>query len=57
MTRHVCTASDPWTPAKGTRAAHPEAAEVLSEDGYPGGDIATLECPYCNLQFRLEMPQ
>lgn len=55
--RHICTAADPWTPDKGRYAGHPDAREVWSEDGYPGGDVATFECPNCNHRFKVEMPQ
>lgn len=55
--RHACTAEDPWTPEKSPRAYHPDAKLVGQEDGWPGGDIDTYECPHCGLRFKVELSQ
>jgi len=56
--RHTCTADDPWTRDKSFYGDHPDAVEVGDqEDGYPGGDIVTYDCPHCGLRFRCELPQ
>ena len=55
--RHLCTLEDPWAPGKG-RASHPDAREVgEQEEGHPGGDIVTYECPHCGVRWREELPQ
>lgn len=55
--RHCCTAEAPWHKGLGP-AIHPDAKEVgEQEDGYPGGDIVTMECPHCRLRFKVELPQ
>ena len=41
----TCTAETPWRKGLPTPAFHPHAREVgKQEDGYPGGDIVTIEC-------------
>ncbi len=56
-TRFRCTAATPWSP-DGGKASHPDAREVgEQEDGYPGGDIVTYECPYCRVRWTQELPQ
>lgn len=58
MMIHVCTADDPWTPAKGERAEHPMAREEGDQqNGYPGGDIVTYVCPHCKHRWTAELPQ
>ena len=51
--RHECTADDPWSPSKGKRARHRDAAFMrsLSE---PERDV--FQCPHCGLQFVEEVP-
>jgi hypothetical protein len=54
-----CTKETPWKPEewKG-RVSHPDAHEVgEQENGYPGGDIVTYECPNCKHRWRAELPQ
>jgi hypothetical protein len=54
-----CTAANPWDrkPAAGM-VRHDGAYEVGDqEDGYPGGDIVTMECPNCGHRWRIELPQ
>ena len=54
----TCTAEYPYPGrSDGRRWAHPSAREVACRDGYPGGDIATYECPHCDLRFSVELPQ
>lgn len=53
--RHVCTAADPWTEAKGRYALHPDA-EHLRDEEHDGGDCLVLRCPHCLLTFHVEMP-
>jgi hypothetical protein len=55
--RHICTAADPWTPEKGTRAEHPDAKEVSDRD-YGGGEYCvTYKCPHCGKVFEVEIAQ
>ncbi len=55
--RHTCTAEDPWAEGRG-RAYHPDAQEVgEQEDGWPGGDIVTMRCPHCGVEWKKELPQ
>lgn len=42
---HVCTRGDPWTPAKGKYAIHPEADRTTSITG-----AGTLRCPHCGVR-------
>lgn len=56
--RVICTKDSPWTPDKGTRAQHPDAAEVGEQrNGWPGGDTQDYECPHCKTRFTVELPQ
>lgn len=55
---YVCTKEAPWTPNIGSPVRHPDASEVGGqEDGWPGGDIVTYECPNCGHRWRSELPQ
>ena len=55
---YFCTEKAPWTPDKGTPVMHAKAHEVgEQEDGWPGGDIVTMECPICKTRWRKELPQ
>ena len=55
----LCTEKTPWR--KGidpTPVRHPKAVEVgEQEDGWPGGDIVTYECPVCKARWEMELPQ
>lgn len=60
----TCTKDDPWTearrPASGERIriAHPDAHEIgEQQNGYPAGDIVTMECPNCKVRWEQELPQ
>ena len=54
----TCTKDNPWTPEMGTPVVHEDAREVgEQEDGYPGGDIVTLECKNCGHRWKMELPQ
>ncbi len=45
-------------PAPMNPVSHPKAVEVgEQEDGWPGGDIVTYECPICKTRWEVEMPQ
>jgi hypothetical protein len=56
--RFRCTATTPWDPSKGEWVEHEGAREVGDqEDGYPGGDIVTMQCPHCGTTWRKELPQ
>lgn len=55
---YQCTAEAPWTPDKGTPVVHHGAREVGGQrDGWPGGDIVTMECSYCGHRWTRELPQ
>lgn len=54
----LCTKGRPWDGRKGLRVEHDGAREVgEQEDGYPGGDIITMECPNCKHTWKAELPQ
>lgn len=54
----ICTPKSPWDGRKGVRVQHEGAREIGDqEDGYPGGDIVTMECPNCKHQWKMELPQ
>jgi hypothetical protein len=60
VTKFICSENHPWTPGMGTEGGvvHVEAHEVgEQENGYPGGDIVTYECPVCKTRWRTELPQ
>ena len=49
-----CTKENPSRTAR----YHPDAREVgEQEDGYPAGDIVTLDCPSCGVRWREELLQ
>lgn len=54
-----CTPDNPYNESRTEdRFQHKDAHEVgEQEDGYPGGDIVTMECPHCNLTWKMELPQ
>lgn len=56
-TRHVCTAADPWTPAKGPRAEHPDAVYKDDFDYGHGEYCERYVCPNCGMNFQVELPQ
>jgi hypothetical protein len=41
------------------KCTHPKAREIHDSqiDGWPGGDIVTMECPDCGKQWEVELPQ
>lgn len=54
----MCTPERPWRVGDPTPAVHPQAREVgEQEDGWPAGDIVTMECPTCGTRWRKELPQ
>lgn len=54
----ICTKANPWKPEMGTPVEHEGAHEVgEQEDGWPSGDIVTMECPNCGERWRMELPQ
>lgn len=52
--RYVCTKDAPWSPAKSTRAQHPDAIDrgMCNE-----GCCDLFECPNCHTAFRVEAAQ
>lgn len=58
MDRYTCTPEKPWRPEYGKRVQHTNVREVgEQENGYPDGDIVTLECADCGTRWRTELPQ
>lgn len=57
--RYVCTPEHPWHRGIAPPVLHPGAHEVhdSQRDGYPGGDIVTMECPHCGHRWEMELPQ
>lgn len=54
----VCTPARPWRDGDGFPVIHPEAYEVdYQQDGWPAGDIITMECPTCGVRWKEELPQ
>jgi hypothetical protein len=54
---HVCTATDPWTPAKGERAQHPDAVEHPdTSPWWADVDRERYTCPHCGLTFDVTLP-
>ncbi len=56
-----CTRATPWNAAThipGTQVIH-EATQTVGEprDGYPGGDLITVECQSCHHRWEQELPQ
>jgi len=53
-----CTKETPWGGEDGVLVCHIDAHEVGDqENGYPGGDIVTYECPNCKARWKTELPQ
>ncbi len=56
--KFTCTAETPWHEGLPTPVEHPQAEETgEQEDGWPGGDIVTYECPVCKTRWKMELPQ
>jgi len=55
---YICTAEAPWRPENGLPVRHTAAREIgEQQNGYPGADIATYECPHCGKRWEMELPQ
>lgn len=53
-----CTKETPWRDGLPTPVEHHGAREVgEQENGYPGGDIVTMECRYCGHRWTKELAQ
>lgn len=57
--RLICTREHPCpTEDDGNRWEHPDADEVgEQENGWPGGDIITVQCKICGRKWKEELPQ
>jgi hypothetical protein len=56
--RYRCTKEAPWHEGMPTPVEHDAAHEVGDqEDGWPGGDIVTMECSNCGHRWRKELSQ
>lgn len=54
----ICTKENSWKEGLPTPVQHPDAHEVGDQrDGWPGGDIVTMECPNCKHRWTMELPQ
>jgi hypothetical protein len=57
-TRYECTQEAPWKPEYGTPVTHGSTQKIgEQEDGWPGGDIVTIECRFCGHRWKQELPQ
>ena len=55
---YVCTAAAPWNATIKGRVIHPGGRQIGEQrDGYPGGDIVTMECTVCGHRWTMELPQ
>ena len=55
---YLCTKEHPWTKSIPGPVQHTGAHEVGEQrDGYPGGDIITMECSNCKHRWTEELPQ
>lgn len=54
----TCTKEKPWD-GKERPVHHVDAREVhdSQEDGWPGGDTVTMECPHCKHRWTRELAQ
>lgn len=58
MKAYSCTKEAPWHESLGTPVEHDAVREVgEQENGWPGGDIVTMECGNCGHRWRKELPQ
>ncbi|MGD8777717.1 MAG: hypothetical protein PVH88_02015 [Ignavibacteria bacterium] len=58
--RYICSTKHPMPDykPKGSRWIHPDAYEVGEQlDGWPAGDIQTMYCPNCGIDWEMELPQ
>ena len=56
----ICTAETPWSEGldDDRRVKHRDVREVGEQrDGWPGGDIVTMECKNCGARWKSELPQ
>lgn len=53
----VCTKDDPWSPEKGDKCIHPDAASGEDRDFGGGEYCASYTCPHCKKHFYVELPQ
>ena len=53
----ICTKQKPWNGELGP-VEHDGSHEVgEQEDGWPSGDIITMECSNCGHRWKAELPQ
>ncbi len=55
--RFICTPSHPWPKGGPTPVVHPAGREISNRDGYPGGDIVTMQCTVCGHEWEQELSQ
>lgn len=56
--RQVCTKQNPMPKESTERWVHEDCREVgEQQDGYPGGDMITIECLNCGKRWKEELPQ
>lgn len=57
-TRFDCTEETPWKEEFGTPVMHDRTRQIgRQRDGWPAGDIVTIECLNCGHQWEKELPQ
>lgn len=53
-----CTKETPWDRQQPGRVRHHDTREVGDQrDGYPGGDLVTIQCVNCGHTWEAELPQ
>lgn len=58
MSRFICSEEHPRPKDAVGQWEHTRVKEVgEQENGFPGGDIVTLKCLNCGLEWKQELPQ
>lgn len=53
----MCTSETPWHRGLPTPVQHREAQPIGDRrNGYPGGDLISMRCPVCGMEWEEELP-